>query len=225
MNIGPYIIERADLRQTRDIYDLSYQSDALFKMTKVKFPRPPAKRLGHGTKGAAYDLGGGKIAKITEDATEAKASSVIAGSKVPGVWNMDGVYKSEFFDTTYYVIIGEKLKDNKSKAGHIEEALLDVFDGILNTYDSYKMSEFYTDRRIKKLESEIGKFDAALFPELNDDVLAIARGMNNLRRVGIKYRDLHSGNIMFRGNNPVIIDLGYSNALSQGRIPTFEQIK
>lgn len=160
------------------------------KKSGFKIPANAAP-LGSGTRGMAFDIGGGKILKITNDASEARASSAIIGKKLRGIWQVFDVRRTweDGLLYGYYFIIGEKLKHNVSRAQEIRKE----FGGGSGDSDLWKEPRFKN-----------------YIEDAEPDFKEIAYGLRNLNKLGISWKDMKLGNIMFRGNKPVIIDLGYS---------------
>ena len=194
------------------MYDL-IDHDDFWEMINHKAPSKP-KSLGEGTKGIAYDVGNNKVIKITKDDTEADASSVIAKKgKVEGVNKIYGVYEWRRY-LNYYIIVQDKVKINDRRA---TDAVVDIDIAFIDLYpgepdDHAHDSKYYTSTRVKKM---IDALD-------NKDSISLVKGLDNLNKLGILYRDLHEGNIGFdKSNKAVIIDLGYSESIGGG-IKVFE---
>ena len=214
-HLGPYLLESSPVKAK--VYQGIANSD-FQKMSGVKLP-PKPKKLGEGKFGAAYDIGGGKIMKITTDKNEAFASSLVAGKNVMGVWKVDSVwnYKPE---KDVFVIIGEKLEMKEKKAWDAIELLGDAFEmnseeeGIkahIAKQQAYS-SFYYKDKDLAGIMIGLGGDKAAM---------DLAFGMNALINMGIIFNDLHPGNVAWKGNKPKIIDLGQSQS-GYGKIRVFE---
>jgi hypothetical protein len=164
--------------------------------------------LGHGELGTAFKLQDNTVLKITSDPTEAKAARHILGKNFKNVYHIRGVY--ELSDSKIYVIWQELL-----------ERIDDIKDDreIVRVYYSVKgseMLEWYNANDDQKLKDEIGLYDPdipqsrILFKLCKD----VAEGLKQLRSAGIKYKDYHLGNVMYRKKDDsfVLIDLGVSKS-------------
>lgn len=149
------------------------------------------KVLGKGANGTVYDLGFGYVMKVTGDRSEAIASKRIARENIPGVWKVCCVFGAG----KKWIIIGQKLRPNPSKAEAIFEYLLDAVGSsvVPGTVDPLELRPEMV-RRIKDREAR-----------------NLAIGLIALKKRGIYYFDLNPENIMFDGNNAVIVDLGLAD--------------
>jgi hypothetical protein len=209
-----YILETYDAgyikRWYRDIVlTSSFQSKA-----NIKLPLTP-NLLGIGTAGAAFDIGSGKVLKITSDELEARASSLIAKKSLRGVWKVFGVYKYKPMSARH-LIVGEKLKPIGGRGMALLSALNSAVKGKIffksSTYKNTELGDI-----LETLKGLTEKFPNSTI----NDAIEIAYGMNALINLGIQFNDLHVGNIMLRGDKPVIIDLGFSQS-GVGPISVFE---
>ena len=200
------------------MYDL-IDHDDFWKMVNLKAPSKP-KSLGEGSKGIAYDIGGNKVIKITKDNTEAKASSIVAKKgKVEGVNRIYGVYEWERYPD-YYIIVQDKVKVDDWRAKKAINKAYNVFIDLYPGKPDYHAgeSEYYTSTRVKEMIESLSNL-SSLYKQ---DSISLVKGLGNLNKLGILYRDLHAGNIGFdKSNKAVIIDLGYSKSAG-GDVKVFE---
>ena len=200
------------------MYDL-IDHDDFWEMVSLKaFPKP--KPLGEGTKGVAYDIGRNKVLKITEDDTEADASAIVAKKgKVEGVNKIYGVYEWKRYPD-YYIIVQDKVSMNYKRATNATEDITNTFVDLYpeKPDDDVFNSRYYTSTRVKEMIDVLSNLNSIY----KVDSINLVKGLGNLNKLGITYRDLHAGNIGFdKSHNAVIIDLGYSKSAG-GDVKVFE---
>lgn len=165
--------------------------------------------LGKGDNGAAYDVGNGKVMKITLDQTEAESAKSIVGRKFENIHEIFAVLK--LGDTGKYFILQENLtqlsKAEKSKLSKLFDAVtLEDAARMSNTWDgmiaaSHKnVDEF--ENGDQKMHAQVERAYEALKAFHVDKMVA------QLNEAGIRFFDFHPGNVMKRGNSFVLIDLG-----------------
>jgi cytidyltransferase-like protein len=165
------------------------------------------KVLGHGGHGVALDVGAGKVLKITDDALEAKASNHIKGKKLKHVVQIYDVFQLP--NSKYYGIYQEKLKpisDYDKKEMDLVTDLLQACkagEAILSGDYQKVLDQVRAnikDRDVQKLmDSQMRDLQLPeIFKELHDN--------------HIEFLDYHQENLMMRGNDYVVIDLGLSQS-------------
>lgn len=184
--------------------------------------------LGKGTRGAAYSIGGGKVAKVTNDKTEAVAMQKVKDGKFKHVVRVFDVFR--FRDTELFCIVQEELKPLD-----VEEN--NELNGIIGTTALPKMLELHGGQWEPAREAMIQMFhkqmDSIQDPQEKKDYDAQVRGhwklmkdkygivdmVKELEKNGITFFDFHGGNVMKRqGGEYVLIDLGFSK-VSGGKDP------
>lgn len=186
----------------------------------IKVP-PNAHPLGTGTQGTAYDLGGGRVLKVTDDHNEAIAALKLKGKSYKRLAKIFDVFR---FKDGPYGILQEKLSPlNPQEKKEFDEALIltAVTSGIKRFHtwekgveDVYswripdlmkRMKLSYDDPKAKSLHQQV---DAALdllekkygLPEINKELLS----------AGIQFYDYQAANLMKRGSDYILIDTGLS---------------
>ena len=188
------------------------------------------KVLGIGTRGTAFDMGGGKVLKITNDEKEAGAASVLLGKKINNIVNFFAVKKLK--DTPYYVIVQEKLQPlspEHSKAFNDALVMTGLPIWIKRASGSWetakKLTKDYILSQVKKKFPD--KFDS---PEAKAFATSANKSWNTLVNtyglkemfstltdLGIDFHDYHAGNMMQRDDGTlVLIDLGMSKIRASG---------
>lgn len=208
--------------------------------------------LGAGQMGAAYDMGDGRVLKVTTDESEAKTAFGLLGKQLKHVNTFHDVFKfptdagKTLGDTeTYYGIIQDKLEPlEKEEARRYDEAMRAVFsmekeddpEGVVKSLATQGWDQF------------VIAFEAAITREVQTETQntaftpvvrkAVAKRMQyfrsiweeyqmpeivrDLRSMGVQFADFHSGNVMKRGDTYVINDLGKSKSPAQADPPMLE---
>lgn len=191
-----------------------------------------------GTRGTAFDLGNGKILKITNDEKEAMTSSILVGKELPNIVKFYAVWR--FKDTNFYGIMQEKLEPLPDADGkEFNDALIATRLPVWiheSGYDFEKAKELtkkYIISQVKKKFSsnpnspEAQQYAHAINSKWN--VLVKKFNMrdifNTLKQLGIDFHDFHAGNLMRRQDGTlVLIDLGMSKVKgATGNIETITQ--
>jgi serine/threonine protein kinase len=118
----------------------------------------------------------------------------------------------------------EKLKENESRAEKIMN--IERLSGGLFYVPNLKVPSFWDNHGMSRFLEKDNIDNIIHHPkcgkQLADDIIEIGYGMHNLYKMGIQYRDIHKGNIMFNSKGkPVIIDIGFSSG-SSGTPKVFE---
>lgn len=183
-----------------------------------------------GTNGTAFDLGNGKVLKVTRDQKEAAASAVLVGKELENVVRIYAVWR--FKDTNFYGILQEKLEPLPAAEGK------EYDDAIVATrlpvwihksgYDFEKAKELtkqYIVSQVKeKFKDNLNSPEAQQFARAINDKWNLLvkkynmRGMfNTLKELGVNFVDFHAGNLMRRPDGTlVLIDLGQSKVTGTG---------
>lgn len=171
------------------------------------------KTLGKGTMGIAYLINDNKVLKLTTDESEANSSTVIMGQPTKHLARIEKVFK--LGNTGFYIIIMENLQQ-------ISQEEMDFWNMLSDSYilDKLMIGKPKSWRELKpKLADAWDNYARDNEDELQlQDFLNKARQYNfpemidELAKYGILFYDFHGENIMKRGNDSVIIDLGYSKA-------------
>lgn len=171
--------------------------------------------LGSGSRGIAYELPMTRQAlKITSDKSEANAANILVGKKLKNVCEFYRIF--QFDSTGYYGIVQELLEPlsygsniqflekclNHEVISHAitQSQMPNWEEEVLAELQSYSMRETVSDKQIDVAERGIKE---------------IMNGIKEIHQNGINFIDLHSGNVMLRGDVCVIIDLGYSKSAAQ----------
>lgn len=167
------------------------------------------KKLGQGAGGIAYDMGNGKVFKVTEDANEAKVSTSLKGKSIPGVAMVYDTWK--FPTSRMYGIILEKVLPfeswpNDTLKSSIEE-VVDTFNlkGLLQKY--------HGDWNAIWQEIAKSPFADNTPEDLKKALDIFQRIVQSLGSAGISnFFDIHLGNLGKRTNGEVVVfDVGFAH--------------
>ncbi len=183
-----------------------------------------------GTNGTAFDLGNGKVFKITRDQKEAATSAVLIGKELTNIVRIYAVWR--FKDTNFYGILQEKLEplpdaDGKAFNDALVATRLPVWIH-KSGYDFEKAKEMTKQFIISQVKERFK--DNANSPEaqkfahsINDKWNMLVKRFNmremfnTLKQLGIDFADFHAGNLMRRPDGTlVLIDLGQSKVTGGG---------
>ncbi len=165
-------------------------------------------QLGQGAGGIAYDMGNGKVFKVTEDGNEAKVSTTLKGKNIPGIAIVYDVWK--FPTSKMYGIILEKVLPfekwpNDTFKSSVEE-VVDTFHlkGMLQKYNGDWNKIWQEISASPFLDNDKEQLKQAL------DVFQ--RIVQSLNSVGItNFFDVHLGNLGKRANGEVVMfDVGFA---------------
>lgn len=229
---------------------LDADADKILQAFKDKLAKkgikPGIPKLGTGTMGVAYDLGD-RVLKITKDAREAKASSIVAGKTIPNIVQVYEIWK--FSGVEWYGLIIEKLTPlSKEEENQLTQAVINTkFTMLLHQAgdDWNKAMQMLAQQSLQNLQKQAYQ----QFPDA--DPAKGGQGMNNpqvlqfiragatktiqdfdkvtkeynmrqlfksLKSLGIQYYDFHGGNYGLRSDGTLVLfDLGRS--ISKGVMP------
>lgn len=204
--------------------------------------------LGYGEWGVAYDIGNGKVLKITADKKEAIASNSI--KERTDLTNVVNIYDVFRLPNTLgqlepiYGIITEKLNSlTETEQRDVNECFNDIESYMGRGKFERFMDEGDWNNLIRELEECI-KDDVEILYNMygdtpyHDKIISdrmnkyvktlekfnIPSMMLDLKKAGIRFHDYHGNNIMRRKDKFVINDLGQSSAARHIEPPVLEKI-
>ncbi|MFA5999560.1 MAG: hypothetical protein WC783_01065 [Candidatus Paceibacterota bacterium] len=164
-----------------------------------------SRELGSGSYGTTYDIGNGKVLKITSDELEGELSAYLKDMNLKNVWK---VYFSgelatpfEFWGELYqYVIIGEKLEYLTAKERNIFGDLVNqFFDKGTNADIIKKFNTLNKAYKVYDAENENEDNGGRYRPiSLLKTIQAQweFKALKELKNAGISWHDNHAGNIL-----------------------------
>jgi len=192
------------------------------KGIKIKNETP----LGSGSRGQAFETQDGKVLKITNDASEAKASMKLKDSNSEHLTKVLDVFKFNLRvgNREFFGILQEKLDKLSHKESFELERAIDnsllrmISPGKIETWETFKSNaENIIDRHNRDKEKFLNSLK--ILEKFNVDKI-----MDELYQARIHYTDYHAGNFMKRGDKYVLIDLGYSKSEGAQEPPILERI-
>ncbi len=174
----------------------------------------------NGAQGLVYKLPDGHALKLSKPATagmrkayntdpeaEIKACAIIMGNPYPSVVQIFDVFKIKSKQSQGFGIVMETLEPMDHK-----------FQVPFSTLSQYLIQQELTPERVTKAASEILKqqiIEPSEMKPFKEAVSWLADVAQYLQTVGIKYLDLHAGNVMMRDGELVLIDFGLSRSPNQ----------
>lgn len=164
--------------------------------------------LGQGAGGIAYDMGNGKVFKVTQDANEAKVSTSLKGKNVPGIAIVYDVWK--FPASNMYGIVLEKVIPFERWPN---DAVKSSVEEVVDT--------FHLKGMLQKYQGDWNKIwqEISASPFLDNDKEQLKQALDIFQRivqslgsVGItNFFDLHLGNMGKRTSGEVVLfDIGFA---------------
>lgn len=137
--------------------------------------------LGGGENGNAYDLGDGRVLKITRSNNEYQKALEVKGKRFS---NLIDIYSAEKVGSAYYIIMEDLDMDPQDEALFYETLEILNTQGLPTTYISYFDQEEY--------EAEYGEISEEVKAFINE----LETVVSDLRRAGIGDRaDIHADNL------------------------------
>lgn len=216
------------------------------KLAKKGINVKSLKKLGVGTMGVAYDMGD-RVLKITKDAREAKASSIVAGKTIPNIVQVYDIWK--FPGVDWYGLIIEKLTPlSKEEENQLTQAVINTkFPMLLHQAgdDWNKAMQMLAQQSMQGLvqqaytqfpnanpstggqglnDPQVQQFVRAGATKTIQDFNRITKDykmrslFKSLKSLGVQYYDFHGGNYGRRADGTLVLfDLGRS--ISKGAMP------
>lgn len=192
-------------------------------------PKAPQHSLGGGTRGEAFLLPDNRVLKLTWDKSEAEAAAVVSAHPDPkgnvvriapnGVVQIN-VPKNGFRTGALYAIVQEHLTPMPDNDPFNDFAAL--WTDISGSFENPLLIE---PQSIRKFFDEAENVHGVEFDEgwgdFADWLIDVAK---YLKSVGVQYHDLHPSNVMMRGDQHVVIDLGYSRSKAVPEIETIAKL-
>ncbi|MHB8407977.1 MAG: 2'-5' RNA ligase family protein [Acidiferrobacterales bacterium] len=206
------------------------------------------KRLGNGMDGIAYDVGNGKVLKVTVDADEANTDHGLKGKSLHHVVKIFDVWRFKVPDGSKEIfgVLEEKLVPLSEQEKKEFEDATDFFNEEMTPHAkefksalrSGNWNEFVKVLKRVIAEEKRSEWDRAWDQEAFDilvdrtvekhleilEKFKLKEMMTELRSNRVEFTDYHGGNVMKRGGNYVINDLGRSGAERSGAIPVLEKL-
>jgi len=169
--------------------------------------------LARGTMGPAYRFGD-KILKLTKDATEAYASTLLIGKEHPNVATIYKVGKREGKADFPYVVVAEFLQPAGQAAFLVAKEMYDAVRGgygLGKKFHAWGGNDSLDEMEMQSLNAMVSAAPEELREEMKIRLDEIASGMTFLKENGVIYTDIKPSNIMLKYGKAAIIDLGRSS--------------
>ena len=188
------------------------------------------KILGAGSKGTAIGLEGDKVLKVTSDSDEATAALKVKGTNSKHIYKVFDVFK--FGESNFFGIVQEKLEKIPGTAHSVETNTgAAALDKALTSSNLDYAIRFVGVPSGWNILYEVMQDEDKKYPRNNWEMSVktlksynIPEMLNELAKLGIRFKDFHAGNIMKRSDGSyVLIDLGYSLVKNPGKIEVLEK--
>jgi cytidyltransferase-like protein len=201
--------------------------ELLYKKKGITLPESPV-FLGKGTRGVALKIDESRVLKLTNDRREAVASNklMMLGSPKHVVKIYD-VFRLKKY--SLWGIVQENLKPLSANE-KIEfdsctiEGPVIISDLIKTANGTWDFEQFKSEIRKKYGEKDDVYSSAMESIEKLEQKYHVDKMVEELNSIGIKFLDYHSGNIMKRGDEYVVIDIGYSDVVNGKEPDVLESI-
>lgn len=186
----------------------------IYKKIVNRVGKEPGAELGHGMKGVVYDLGDGRVLKLTADASEIQAMTLMTKSSHPNLVRVDDVFVVCRGQSGVGVVVREwvgHLLENIEFADLMNSRIRNATDDAEEAYDRYRNDESDVAAMQQAMEDFLAYLENA--GDGSAETLKIERGIRAgvgaLMDMGIYGIDFAPRNIAIDDNgNPVIFDVG-----------------
>lgn len=162
--------------------------------------------LGSGTRGTAYQLSNGDVLKVTNDKSEARTSLIIKNNPHPNIVNFKKIFQLKGKINRYYIEM-EKLNLLSTNFSNFIDKMKDPEDSD-DSDDLDNLEKVSKNNKYKKYAEQL------------------VSALKHLKKLNIKFKDLHSGNVMLDDKNNIkIIDLGYTKGKGLKKSPPIKIIE
>ncbi len=210
-----------------DEYDLTLAAAVNLLKRRAYLPN---KFLGQGANGKAYALPDGRVLKVTEDADEAKTSMALKGHSMPNVVRIDDVFRFPEPSGRLDALIRQKTNGRpRPMFGIVQERLETLPSGELQELKQV-LNPVTTTMEFSTAKPLMAWIDGPVGRSLRDPAAVrrfadvcrkyqIDAMFDQLRKAHVTFADFHAKNIMRRGDQYVITDLGHFSAAPGAKEP------
>lgn len=189
----------------------------LYKKIVERVGKEPGPPLGHGMKGVVYDLGDGRVLKITSDASEVQAMTIMRGVNHSNLVRVDDIFVMCRGQSGVGVVVREwvgNVLENIEEMDYLNSLIrLAVDDSEEAILDVYR--EDHPDTQATKLGMQdlMDRLEEAGGSKAEREIIqGLRAGIHKLLNLGIYGVDFDPRNIAVDNNgNAVIFDVGVVN--------------
>lgn len=199
----------------------------LYKKIVERVGKEPGPPLGHGMKGVVYELGDGRVLKITSDASEIKAMTIMKGVDHPNLVRIDDVFVVCRGQSGVGIVVREWIGNvletieemdylNSLIRLAVDDAQDKIFDVYWDGYSEAEKMKLGMQELLDRLEEAGG--DATE----REVIRGLRSGIHKLLNLGIYGIDFDPRNIAVDNlGNAVIFDVG---VVDLGKLAQVERI-
>lgn len=185
----------------------------IYQQIVERVGKEPGKNLGHGMKGVVYDLGDGRVLKLTADASELEAMTLMKDSKHPNLVRVEDVFVVCRGLSGVGVVVREwvgNVLEEFEGDKRLVIALSIAVEHASRYAENYEEGDPAGDSLLTGMEDLLAYLeDMGQDPAEEKVVKGLRSGLFELRRIGVYGIDFHPRNIAIDdGGAPVIFDVG-----------------
>lgn len=191
-----------------------YGGTVIYKQIVDRVGKEPGAELGHGMKGVVYDLGDGRVLKLTSDASEIEAMTALLRVDHPNLVHVEDVFVVCRGQSGVGVVVREwvgHVLENIESMDRLNSQIRNATDEAEERYDLYRpehtdaqaMHSAMEDLLIYLEDASRGRSEAFKIEK------GLQAGIRTLMELGIYGIDFAPRNVAIDdGGNPVIFDVG-----------------
>ncbi|MFA5750490.1 MAG: hypothetical protein WC895_04720, partial [Candidatus Shapirobacteria bacterium] len=196
------------------------------------------KVLGAGSYGVAFDLGNSMVLKVTTDVSEAKAMNHVKqnGHNLKHVVKVLDIFKFKeddmIPDSGVFGIVMEKLEQLSNDEKVEFDKMMGSLDYVADLSNVFKTDKTW-EKHLETFEVTMKKMNVSnqrFSKERFDNMIELCKKYqmpqinDELHSLNIVFLDFHGENVMKRGSDYVMIDLGASSKSPGAEPPTLEKV-
>jgi hypothetical protein len=183
----------------------------LYRQIVERVGKEPGPELGHGMKGVVYDLGDGRVLKLTADASELEAMTLMKQSDHPNLVRVEDVFVVCRGQSGVGVVVREWVGNVLLGRGKLRDDLVWALNLALDTIYEHREGRSNSEAIRDGMDDLLAYLEDVEGGSQEEQkiVRGIRAGISELRRLGVYGIDFHDKNIAIDdAGNAVIFDVG-----------------